>query len=66
MMKLKIQTIATNKFNVSVAWFSGLSKNGVIDVRVSQIEHRIAVAELTVARYLLWGPSGIRPSSRQR
>lgn len=54
MMKLKIQTIATSKFNVSVAWFSGLSKNGVIDVRVSQIEHRIAVAELTVARYLLW------------
>ncbi len=26
MMKLKIQTIATSKFNVSVAWFSGLSK----------------------------------------
>lgn len=65
MMKLKIQTIATSKFNVSVAWFSGLSKNGVIDVRVSQIEHRIAVAELTVARYLLWGCQvfGHRPGS---
>ncbi|EGQ9302096.1 hypothetical protein F7U75_14065 [Vibrio vulnificus] len=65
MMKLKIQTIATSKFNVSVAWFSGLSKNGVIDVRVSQIEHRIAVAELTVARYLLWDRQvfGHRPGS---
>lgn len=65
MMKLKIQTIATSKFNVSVAWFSGLSKNGVIDVRVSQIEHRIAVAELTVARYLLWDCQvfGHRPGS---
>lgn len=65
MMKLKIQTIATSKFNVSVAWFSGLSKNGVIDVRVSQIEHRIAVAELTVARYLLWDCKifGHRPGS---
>ncbi|MDF4689765.1 hypothetical protein P3539_11965 [Vibrio parahaemolyticus] len=65
MMKLKIQTIATSKFNVSVAWFSGLSKNGVIDVRVSQIEHRIAVAELTVVRYLLWDRQvfGHRPGS---
>ncbi|WP_213611200.1 hypothetical protein [Pseudoalteromonas sp.] len=65
MMKLKIQTITTSKFNVSVAWFSGLSKNGVIDVRVSQIEHRIAVAELTVARYLLWDCQvfGHRPGS---
>ncbi|OOF29260.1 hypothetical protein [Salinivibrio sp. IB872] len=65
MMKLKIQTIATSKFNVSVAWFSGLSKNGVIDVRVSQIEHRIAVSELTVVRYLLWDRQvfGHRPGS---
>ena len=65
MMKLKIQTIATSKFDVSVAWFSGLSKNGVIDVRVSQIEHRIAVAELTAARYLLWDCKifGHRPGS---
>ncbi|EKO3632218.1 hypothetical protein M3927_002800 [Vibrio metschnikovii] len=65
MMKLKIQTIATSKFKVSVAWFFGLSKNGVIDVRVSQIEHRIAVAELTVARYLLWDCKifGHRPGS---
>ncbi|HHC6571434.1 TPA: hypothetical protein ACN33D_001956 [Vibrio parahaemolyticus] len=50
---------------MSVAWFSGLSKNGVIDVRVSQIEHRIAVAELTVVRYLLWDRQvfGHRPGS---
>ncbi|HCH2684391.1 TPA: hypothetical protein NKV87_003259 [Vibrio parahaemolyticus] len=65
MMKLKVQSVSASKSKVSVAWFVGLSRSGIVDVGIGRFESRIAIAELTVARYLLWDRQvfGHRPGS---
>ncbi|HBC3353652.1 TPA: hypothetical protein KDX33_000894 [Vibrio parahaemolyticus] len=65
MMKLKVQSVSASKSKVSVAWFVGLSRYGIVDVGIGRFESRIAIAELTVARYLLWDRQvfGHRPGS---
>ncbi|MCR9726022.1 hypothetical protein NB616_15010 [Vibrio parahaemolyticus] len=64
-MKLKVQSVSANKRKVSVAWFVGLSKHGIVDVEIGRVENRVAIAELTAARSLLWDCQvfGYRPSS---
>ncbi|MFH4455647.1 hypothetical protein WMQ31_16870 [Vibrio alginolyticus] len=64
-MKLKVQSVSASKSKVSVAWFVGLSRYGIVDVGIGRFESRIAIAELTVARYLLWDRQvfGHRPGS---
>ncbi|EGR0942212.1 hypothetical protein L3I77_002583 [Vibrio vulnificus] len=65
MMKLKVQSVSASHNAVSVAWFVGLSRYGIVDVGIGRFESRIAIAELTVARYLLWDRQvfGHRPGS---
>ncbi|MBD6980580.1 hypothetical protein G4168_02900 [Vibrio parahaemolyticus] len=65
MMKLKVQSVSANKIKVSVAWFVGLSKHGIVDVEIGRVENRVAIAELTAVRSLLWDCPvfGHRPSS---
>ncbi|EOD5226281.1 hypothetical protein ACJXBB_002409 [Vibrio cholerae] len=64
-MKLKVQSVSASHNAVSVAWFVGLSRYGIVDVGIGRFESRIAIAELTVARYLLWDRQvfGHRPGS---
>ncbi len=64
-MKLKVQSVSANKRKVSVAWFVGLSKHGIVDVEIGRVENRVAIAELTAVRSLLWDCQvfGHRPGS---